>query len=104
MLIDLRTYTVQPGTTSEYLAIYDAQAKDAQLKHLGRMVGFFTSEVGPLNEIVHIWAYEDWQDRAERRAALWSDPAFKDAAKHLYPLIQRQDNKLLTPAPFSPLR
>ncbi len=33
-------------------------------KNLGHLVGYFTTEVGNVNEIVHIWAY---QDLAERR-------------------------------------
>lgn len=104
MLIDLRTYTVLPGKTREYLEIYEEHARQVQLSHLGGLVGYFTSEVGPLNEVVHIWAYKDWQDRAERRKSMWSDPRFDNAAARLYPLIQRQENKLLTPTSFSPLR
>lgn len=104
MLIDLRTYTLLPGKTREYLALYEEHAKEVQLSHLGNLVGYFTSEVGPLNEAVHIWAYKDWQDRADRRASMWSDPRFDNAAARLYPLIQRQENKLLTPTAFSPLK
>ncbi len=29
------------------------------MKHLGNLVGYFTTEVGNVNEIVHIWGYED---------------------------------------------
>lgn len=104
MLIDLRTYTLLPGKTQEYIETYQQNAMEVQRAHLGRLIGYFTSEVGPLNEAVHIWAYDDWQDRAERRAAMWADKRFNDAAGSLYPLIQSQSNKLLSPTSFSPLR
>jgi NIPSNAP len=104
VLIDLRTYTIAPGKTQDYLTLYERHAKDVQFSHLGRPIGYFTSEVGPLNEAIHIWAYEDWQDRADRRAAMWADPRFAKATESLYPLITAQSNKLLTPASFSPLK
>src|ERR1035441_8153635 len=100
MLIDLRTYTLHPGRTQEYLDIYAKEGLSVQLEHLGRLVGYFTSEVGALNQAVHIWAYENSTDRDRRRAALWADPRFGAVAKSLYPLIQAQENKLLKPTAF----
>ena len=104
MLIDLRTYTLHPGRTEEYLDIYEKDGLAVQSGHLGRLIGYFTSEVGHLNQVVHIWAYEDSSDRDQRRAAMWADPRFNDVAKRLYPLIQSQEDKLLKPTRFSPLR
>lgn len=104
MLVDLRTYTLQPGRTKEYLDIYQKEGLAVQLDHLGRMVGYFTSEVGALNQVIHIWAYQDSQDRDRRREALWADPRFNAAARSLYPIIQSQENKLLKPTSFSPIR
>jgi hypothetical protein len=104
MLIDLRTYTLHPGRTADYLDIYSKEGLAVQTEHLGRLIGYFTSEVGPLNQAVHIWGFEDSADRDRRRAALWADPRFNALAKRLYPLIQAQENKLLKPTPFSPIR
>jgi len=28
-------------------------------------VGYYTTETGPLNQIVHLWAYQDLNERAE---------------------------------------
>ena len=104
MIYDMRTYTVHPGKTREYLEIYERDALPVQLEHLGNLIGYFTSEVGPLNKIVHIWAYESWTDRETRREQMWSDPRFNEAAKKLYPLIQAQEDVILKGTPFSPLR
>ena len=102
MLIDHRTYTIFPGRTLEYLSIYEKEGLPVQLEHLGRLVGYFTSEVGPLNQAIHIWAYENSEDRDARRARLWADPRFLGVAGKLYPLIQAQENKLIKPTSFSP--
>jgi hypothetical protein len=76
VIVDHRTDELQPGRSREFLALYEKEGLPAQKKHLGNLVGFFTTEVGNVNEIVHIWAYEDLADRTRRRAAaMAADPA-----------------------------
>ena len=70
MIYEHRTYTVQHGTMDEYLERYEKFALPIQLKHLGRLLGFFVSEIGPLNQVIHIWAYDSLADREKRRANL----------------------------------
>jgi hypothetical protein len=77
MIVDHRTYELQPGRLREFLALYEKEGLPVQKKHLGNLVGFFTTEVGNVNEIVHIWAYEDLADRTKRRAAMAADPAWQ---------------------------
>jgi hypothetical protein len=50
MIIDHRTYELQPGRLRDF-----------------RLVGYFSTEVGNVNEMVHIWAHDDPADRATRR-------------------------------------
>jgi hypothetical protein len=83
MIVDHRTYELQPGRRREFLALYEKEGLPVQKKHLGNLVGFFTTEVGNVNEIVHIWAYEDLADphpptcRNGRRSRLAGIPAQK---------------------------
>ncbi|GAB2889168.1 NIPSNAP family protein [Paralcaligenes sp. KSB-10] len=76
MIFEHRTYTVAHGQMDSYLARYEEFALPLQLKHLGRLLGFFVSEIGPLNQVLHIWVYDDLADRERRRAALDADPAW----------------------------
>lgn len=46
-------------------------------KHLGNLIGYFSSEIGPINEIVHIWGFESLDDRQARRAKLGADPEWQ---------------------------
>ena len=46
----------------------------AQLKHLPHMVGYYVTEVGTLNMIVHMWAYESLDQREKCRAAMSGRP------------------------------
>lgn len=100
MIVEERIYTTHPGKWRDYLALYEAQGMAIQQRILGRMVGYYYSDVGELNQIVHMWAYEDLNERAERRARLMADPDFRAYVAEMLPLLQCQSSRILTPAPF----
>ena len=102
MIVEERIYTLQPGTAPEYLRLYEAEGLAIQAPTLGRMIGYFSTEIGPLNEIVHLWAYRDLGERQERRQRLLADDRWRDYVKKARPMIVAQQNKILIPAPFSP--
>jgi NIPSNAP len=104
MIIDHRTYTLAPGRTAEYVARYQEKGLPIQMRHLGRLVGWFVSDIGPLNQIVHIWAYDSITDREERRARMGADPEWQEFVKGNAGFFVAQENKIMKPAPFSPLR
>ncbi len=49
MIVEERTYTMQPGKAAEWLAFYGERGLPIQQRLLGRLIGFFTSEIGTLN-------------------------------------------------------
>lgn len=101
MIIDHRTYTLHPGKLAEFLKLYETKGYPIQTKHLGEPWGWFTSmDIGQLNQVVHMWAYEDLADRARRRAAMQADPEWQAYLKEAAPLLQHMENKILSPAPF----
>ena len=102
MIVEERIYSLVIGKAPEFLALYEAEGLAIQRPILGRMVGYFTSEIGPLNQIVHMWAYRDEAERNERRARLAADPRWRDFVRKIRPLQISQENKILRPAPFSP--
>ena len=51
MLVEQRTYTTQPGKVRDYLALYEAEGLTIQRRILGRMVGYYRSEFGALNQV-----------------------------------------------------
>ncbi len=103
MIYEHRTYRLRNGTVPEYLRLVESEGIAIQRRHLGELVGYFTSEIGPLNEILHIWAFADLADRTQRRAALTADPAWQAFLPKIQILIESGENKILKPAPFSPL-
>ncbi len=100
MIVEERIYTLQAGQAAAYLSAYEAEGLAIQKPILGRMVGYYATEFGPLNQVIHLWAYEDLAERTERRARLVADPRWKAYAAKVRPMVVRQENKLLLPAPF----
>lgn len=104
MIIDLRTYTLGSGKVPDFLEKYEAEGLPIQKQYLGMPIGYFFTEVGPLNHVVHMWGYEDFADREAKRRAMEADPTWWDYRKRMAPYdhIVHQENKIIRPARFSP--
>ena len=105
MIVEQRTYTLKPLRTRDFLELYERAALPLQKKYLGHLVGFFVSEVGPLNQVVHLWAFDSLAERERRRKAMEEDPlwpAYVNALRELDPILE-QETKMLRSVSFSPL-
>ncbi|OLP60920.1 NIPSNAP domain containing protein [Xaviernesmea oryzae] len=100
MFYEIRTYRLKNGAIPAYLKVIGEEGIAIQKRHLGKLVGYFFSEIGPINEIVHIWAYESLDDREARRARLAADPAWQAFLPKIRDLIELAENKIMKPAPF----
>lgn len=92
MIYDHRIYTCRYGKVQAYLALYESMGLAVQRRHLGEPVLYATTEVGNLNSVVHIWAYQDLADRASKRAALAADPdwqAYVKASRDLGAIVEQ---------------
>ncbi len=104
MIYEMRTYRLKTGAVPAYLKLVEDEGIAVQKGHLGALVGYFFSEIGPLNQIVHVWAYASLDDREARRAALAADPRWQAFLPKIQSLIETMENQILKSAPFSPLK
>lgn len=106
MYYEMRTYTLDPLKMADWLALYQSHALAVQREHLGNLVGFFTSEFGEVNQVVHIWGYASLDERSERRAAMAADPRWAQFSRLNRELgaVLRLQSRLLRPTSFSPLQ
>jgi hypothetical protein len=93
----MRTYLLKPGTVPQAEEAF-AAALPNRVK-LSRLAGFWRTEVGTLNQIIHIWPYKDINERDQVRAeavrsGVWP-PKIAD-------FIADMETRILYPAPFSP--
>lgn len=103
MLVEERIYTLRPVAVTDYLRLYESEGMEIQKRILGRMVGYFVSEIGPLNQVVHLWAYDSFEERTRRRAELLADSGWQRYVAKIKDLLLHQESKLLMPTRFSPI-
>jgi hypothetical protein len=104
MIVEMRTYIFHPGAAPKFFRIYQQKGLAVQTRILGNLIGYFTTEIGLLNQTVHLWGYESLDDRQRRRAALMADETWRTFLEEILPLLASQESKILLPTEFSPIR
>ncbi|HUB43637.1 MAG TPA: NIPSNAP family protein, partial [Acetobacteraceae bacterium] len=97
MIIEVRTYTLQPGTLAEVEKRF-GESLPARQKH-SKLAAFWHTEVGPLNQIIHVWAYDSFEHRAAIRAAAQKEEGWPPPIREF---VVAQQSEVFHPAPFSP--
>ena len=64
------------------------------------MFGYFSTEVGTQNQIVHLWWYENFEDREKRRAQMAADPGWQAYIGKVRQFLSYQETRIMRPAPF----
>jgi hypothetical protein len=97
MIYEIRTYTLRTGAVAEFEERF-AKRKPLREKH-SKLGGMWHTEFGPLNQVIHVWPYENLQQRTAVRDAM-----AKDAELSALPggrdLIVSQEADIMIPAPF----
>ncbi len=101
-LYELRTYQVTVGKMAEVVNHYKTEGWPVLDKHPKKLVGYFTGDIGALNQLVHLWKFDDDNDRRAFWAGVFGDADFMAFAAQLRPLLQSQENKLMMAAPWGP--
>ena len=64
-IYELRTYTLVVGKLNEAVELYTEIGWPALKPYQDHLVGYFTGDIGALNQIVHLWKFEDDANRRE---------------------------------------
>ena len=104
MIIEMRTYTIKPGELQNFIKIYDNEIREIHTKILGNQIGFFYTEVGNVNEVIHIYAYESFEDRQSRREILGNTTEFHSYINKVKDIIVDMKNQLMKPTNFSKIK
>ena len=100
-IFEARIYTFKTGGVPQWEKGF-AEAYTAREKY-SKLYGMWHTDIGPLNQVIHIWQYESLQHRADTRAA-----AVKDSSG-LWPpkgadLIMSQEVDIIDPVKgFEPM-
>ena len=105
MIYELRTYTVKPGTIGTMVKAASTVSRDIRGDNYGKLEGYWFTEIGPLNQVMHMWSYESFDERARLRGELAKNPRWTgEYTPLIHPLLVRQDIRLLNAgrAPVAP--
>ncbi len=102
MIVDYRAYTLHSGTVAKFMELFENEGLEPQLRILGNFLGIYRTEVGNINEIIMMFAYEDAAERQRRRDRLFLDPAFQAYLRKVRPLLKDQEVRLLVPSKCNP--
>ena len=97
MIYEMRTYTLQPGTVPEFETRF-AQRHPHREKY-SKLGAFWHTEFGPLNQVIHVWLYEDLNQRLEAREAAAQDPELQRLQSGRE-FVVSQESDIFFPAPF----
>ena len=96
MLYELRTYTVKPGTLGDIVKAASTVSRDVRGDNFGKLEGYWFTEIGPLNQVMHMWSYESFDERARLRGELAKNPRWNgEYIPLIRPIVVRQDVRLL---------
>lgn len=96
MIYELRTYTVRPGTVGEMVKAASTISRDIRADNFGKLEGYWITEIGPLNQVMHMWSYADLNERTKLRAELGKNPRWTgEYIPAIRPLLLRQEVRLM---------
>jgi hypothetical protein len=107
MIFELRTYTLKQGSLAEVVKAASTVARDIRKDNYGKLEGYWQTEIGPLNQVLHLWSYQSLNERAQLRAELNKNPRWSaEYVPLIRPNLLRQDIRLLNAVrgPAAPTR
>ena len=96
MIYEVRTYDLKPGAVPQAEEAF-AEALPVREKY-SPIAAFWHTEIGPLNQIIHVWGYENLEERARIRQAASQEDAWPP--KITPGNILNMNAEIWTPAPF----
>ena len=94
MIIEMRTYTLQPGTIATFEERF-AEALPVRAK-LSPLAAFWHTEIGPLNRVIHVWPYENLEERTRIRAEATKLQGWPPNTREF---VVEQQSEIYLPAP-----
>ena len=97
MIYEIRTYRLVPGSLADVEKRF-GEAYEHRKKY-SPLSAFWHTEIGPLNEIIHVWPFQDLGERARVRAEASKDPNWPPKIAEF---VLSMNSEILVPFPFSP--
>jgi hypothetical protein len=95
MIYEMRTYDIKPRSLPEVEKRFGEQYE--KRKKYSELAAFWHTEIGPLNQIIHLWGYKDLEERGRIREAAVKDKVWPPKISEF---IVSQKSEIFTPFSF----
>ena len=96
MIYEVRTYTLKPGSVAKFEENFAAALPHRE--KYSKLGAFWHTEIGPLNQVIHVWPYESVEERNSIREEAGKDPNWPPANDP--DMYVSMNSEIFIPAPF----
>ena len=104
MIYEMRIYTVKVGKMDQYIKHFEKIGLPIISKY-SKLIGYWYTETGVLNQVIHIWEYENFNERIEKRKALYDDYEWlENFIPTALQMLEKQESRIMNATSFSPIK
>jgi hypothetical protein len=96
MIYEVRTYVLKPGSVATFEENFAAALPHRE--KYSKLGAFWHTEIGPLNQVIHVWPYESMEERNNIREEAGKDPSWPP--KNDPDMYVSMNSEIFNPAPF----
>ena len=97
MIYESRSYTLKVGSLGEFLQRFEEGYEHR--KKYSALAAFWYTDIGPLNQVIHVWPYADAAERDRVRADSIKDPNWPPK---VHEFIVSQESESGIPSAYAP--
>ena len=101
-IYEIRMYRTNVGGVKPWLDLYK-KVLPTREKH-SKIVGLWSGEAPQPNEVVHMWAYESLNHRAQARGSVGNEPEWKDFLSKSGQYLAEMQSVCLIPTSYSSMK
>ncbi len=96
MIYELNTYTLKTGSAPEVAKISGSVGRDIRGDDYGKLEGYWITEIGQINQVMHLWSYASFDERSRLRGELAKNERWqREYLPLLHAKLIRRDVRLL---------
>ena len=99
MIYEVRTYQLKPRSVPEFIDVFGKALPKRE--EVSKLSGFFYTDIGPLNQVIHVWPYKNLADREKQRAKFTTGKNLGWPPKVGH-LCENMNSEIYIPSPFTP--
>ncbi len=103
MIYEMRIYDLQLGAVPKYMEAVREVSVKVRADFGVKLAGWYYTDVGPLNRVYHIWAYDSYAHYEEVKDKVREDPRWvNDFLPRVAGLVLKQETQIVKSPDFAP--